>query len=193
MSQDFQTSEYVHMNKSENLLPQKPRFDSTSRVILIIGIALLGIGAWIFKLELYFLGGFLFLLGLAAALLPIAAYVEDHKKYSKELKKYEKDPDKYVRNKAKLAEEERKETEIRLVEIEKRRKELAEKMKEEERKNKEIEAARLAKLPSCPICGKKKHVVKISTANRYVSVTLVGLASSKIGKQYECKNCNHYF
>lgn len=42
----------------------------------------------------------------------------------------------------------------------------------------------------CPICG-SANVSKISTLNRGVSVATVGFASSKIGKQYECKNCKH--
>lgn len=42
----------------------------------------------------------------------------------------------------------------------------------------------------CPVCG-STNVAKISTLNRSVSVATVGLASSKIGKQYECKNCKH--
>jgi hypothetical protein len=42
----------------------------------------------------------------------------------------------------------------------------------------------------CPICG-STNVNKISTLNRTVSVATVGLASSKIGKQYECKDCKH--
>lgn len=47
-----------------------------------------------------------------------------------------------------------------------------------------------ANMPKCPICG-STNIGKISTLNRYVSVATVGLASSKIGKQYECKNCKH--
>lgn len=42
----------------------------------------------------------------------------------------------------------------------------------------------------CPVCGSIR-VNKISTANRLTSVFAFGLASSKIGKQYECKNCKH--
>lgn len=42
----------------------------------------------------------------------------------------------------------------------------------------------------CPICG-STNVGKISTLNRGMSVATVGLASSKIGKQYECKSCKH--
>lgn len=42
----------------------------------------------------------------------------------------------------------------------------------------------------CPICG-NTQIQKLSTLNRVVSVELVGLASSKIGKQYKCKKCGH--
>jgi len=42
----------------------------------------------------------------------------------------------------------------------------------------------------CPVCGSTK-VNKISTANRVASVFAFGLASSKIGKQYQCLNCKH--
>lgn len=44
--------------------------------------------------------------------------------------------------------------------------------------------------PQCPNCG-STNTVKISTANRMVSIAAVGVASSKIGKQYECKKCKH--
>lgn len=43
---------------------------------------------------------------------------------------------------------------------------------------------------TCPMCGSKK-VKKIGTINRAASIATVGLASSKIGKQYECDNCQH--
>lgn len=44
--------------------------------------------------------------------------------------------------------------------------------------------------PKCPHCG-SNNTQRISTMNRATSVATVGLASSKIGKQYECKNCKH--
>lgn len=47
-----------------------------------------------------------------------------------------------------------------------------------------------AKHPKCPMCG-STNTEKIGTLNRATSVAAVGLASSKIGKQYECKNCKH--
>lgn len=55
------------------------------------------------------------------------------------------------------------------------------------------EAERLEKLPMCPICGKKDRVKRISTLNRSASVAAFGLASSKIGKQYQCERCKHLF
>ncbi len=43
---------------------------------------------------------------------------------------------------------------------------------------------------TCPMCGSKK-VKRIGTIDRAASVAAVGLASGKIGKQYECDNCKH--
>ena len=54
-----------------------------------------------------------------------------------------------------------------------------------------VEAERLEKLPICPICGKKDCVKRISTLNRSASIAAFGLASSKIGKQYQCERCKH--
>ena len=42
----------------------------------------------------------------------------------------------------------------------------------------------------CPNC-KSDNVSRISTASRAVSIAAVGLASGKIGKQYECRQCRH--
>lgn len=42
----------------------------------------------------------------------------------------------------------------------------------------------------CPICH-KYMVKKITTLNRAISVSMVGLASDKIGKQYQCMHCGH--
>ena len=43
---------------------------------------------------------------------------------------------------------------------------------------------------TCPMCGSKK-AKKISDLNRASSIAVFGVASSKIGKQYECDNCNY--
>lgn len=45
-----------------------------------------------------------------------------------------------------------------------------------------------ANKPKCPICG-STNISKISTLNRAVSVGLLGLASSKIGKTHKCNKC----
>lgn len=44
----------------------------------------------------------------------------------------------------------------------------------------------------CPYCG-SCDVKKISTGSRVVSVSMTGLASKKIGKQWHCNNCNSNF
>lgn len=44
----------------------------------------------------------------------------------------------------------------------------------------------------CPYC-KSTNTEKISTVNRAVSVSLVGAASGKIGKQWHCKQCGSNF
>ena len=42
--------------------------------------------------------------------------------------------------------------------------------------------------PKCPTCG-STNVKHISKLNRAVSIGVLGLFSSKIGKNYECLNC----
>lgn len=49
---------------------------------------------------------------------------------------------------------------------------------------------KIANAVKCPNCG-STNTKKISTTSRVTSVALVGVASSKIGKQYECKNCGY--
>lgn len=44
----------------------------------------------------------------------------------------------------------------------------------------------------CPYC-KSTNTEKISTMSRAVSVSLVGAASGKLGKQWHCKNCGSNF
>lgn len=44
----------------------------------------------------------------------------------------------------------------------------------------------------CPYC-KSTNTEKISTVSRAVSVSLVGAASGKIGKQWHCNNCKSDF
>jgi hypothetical protein len=44
----------------------------------------------------------------------------------------------------------------------------------------------------CPVCGSTR-IAKISTTSRIVSTAMVGIASSKIGKQWHCNNCKTDF
>ncbi|MCI5562636.1 MAG: hypothetical protein MR393_05800 [Intestinimonas massiliensis] len=43
---------------------------------------------------------------------------------------------------------------------------------------------------TCPMCGSKK-IKNISTVSKVVSMEVLGLASSKIGKSYECEECKY--
>lgn len=62
---------------------------------------------------------------------------------------------------------------------------------EMQREQDQAEIERLKKLPECPICSKKDCVKRISTLNRSASIAAFGLASAKIGKQYQCERCKH--
>ena len=53
-----------------------------------------------------------------------------------------------------------------------------------------LKAEEALKHPKCPNCGSTNTHI-ISTLNRAISIEAFGLASSKIGKQYECKRCKH--
>lgn len=64
------------------------------------------------------------------------------------------------------------------------------KQKELEEQEEEERRRLAAENMPCPICG-SKNTKRISMVNRSVSVYTYGLASDKIGKQYECKNCKH--
>lgn len=75
-----------------------------------------------------------------------------------------------------------------------------ERQKEEEDLQKSIELhAAMAKMDAerhphveCPYCH-STNTEKISTVSRAVSVSLVGAASSKLGKQWHCNNCGSNF
>lgn len=49
---------------------------------------------------------------------------------------------------------------------------------------------KIANAIKCPNCG-SINTKKISTSSRAASVAMVGVASSKIGKQFECKKCGY--
>ena len=60
---------------------------------------------------------------------------------------------------------------------------IAENKKEKERQN-------AINHPKCPHCG-GNNTSRISTTGRVISTTALGLASSTIGKQYQCYDCKH--
>lgn len=45
-----------------------------------------------------------------------------------------------------------------------------------------------SRVPKCPSCG-SSNISKIGIINRAVSTSILGLASSKIGKTHKCNNC----
>lgn len=61
---------------------------------------------------------------------------------------------------------------------------------EREEIEKRLKQYEVDKLPKCPVC-KSHNTKKITVTSRAVSVAAVGVASSKIGKQYECRACKH--
>ena len=54
----------------------------------------------------------------------------------------------------------------------------------------EAEIIRQMNAPKCPSCG-STQIEKITTMDRAISISMVGVASGKIGKQYKCRNCKH--
>lgn len=78
-----------------------------------------------------------------------------------------------------------------LEQQEHRYQEQCEEQQEREKAERASREKEMAKLPPCPVCGSKNYVKRISMLNRSASIAVVGLASSKIGKQYECTHCKH--
>ncbi|MBR5571813.1 MAG: hypothetical protein IKV99_04140 [Oscillospiraceae bacterium] len=106
------------------------------------------------------------ILGLIAVFI-ISAYLYSYSDYER----YQENPDEYFKHKE----------------------EQLEKADKQRRETQRQEEERLSKLPACPICGSKKNVKRISSASRAMSATAWGLGSVKIGKQYECTHCKHFF
>ena len=66
------------------------------------------------------------------------------------------------------------------------------KAEEQQAARKEQQDLATGKRVVCPYC-KSTNTEKISTVSRAVSVSLVGAASGKIGKQWHCKQCGSNF
>lgn len=113
---------------------------------------------------------------------PLYACVSE---YLTDCKHYRQSPEDFAEYKAKRLAELQKFGQEQQQQYEDARK----RMEEEQREKQEAKH----RVPPCPICGNQDKVVRISTLNRSASVAAFGLASSKIGKQYQCKHCKHLF
>ena len=65
-----------------------------------------------------------------------------------------------------------------------------EKYQQETVREQEYKARIESMKPKCPACG-STDIQKITTMDRAVSISVVGAASGKIGKQYKCRRCKH--
>ena len=55
------------------------------------------------------------------------------------------------------------------------------------------EEERLDHIPACPICGSNLKVNRLTELDRSASTAVFGVASARIGKQWECTACNYSF
>lgn len=126
------------------------------------------------------------LIGLAITatlgILPLYACVSE---YITDCKHYRQSPEAFAEYKAKRFAELQKIGQEQQQQYE----DMKKRMEEEQREKQEAKN----RVAPCPICGKTDKVVRVSTLNRSASVAAFGLASSKIGKQYHCKHCDHLF
>ena len=123
---------------------------------------------------------------------------QSYKTQKPEYAAYKKDPEAYKKAHAKrvaLTPEQNKEIEQKLsAEREQLQREFAllESLRKELNPTPTVNVRPEVKsnVQRCPHCNSTK-IRHISTANRMVSVAAVGLASGKIGKQFECLNCKY--
>ena len=86
-----------------------------------------------------------------------------------------------------IAEAKKYEEQQTAIENEAYNKRMEQKRAEQIKRDQEIKAAQH---PQCPAC-RGNNTRRISTAKRVASTAVVGIASSTIGKQYECLDCSH--
>ena len=167
--------------KMEIQMPPKPSILSPVYLVCLIiggGILAFCVGFCIKVISSGF-ASFGVLFGIAVAgiigYLFLSSAIKDYRKECELYRLAQTDFDEYAKIKAAQI------ATLKSIEIEN-----AERMEREQKE-------KMDKLPYCPICGKKENVVRISSLNRTASVATFGLASAKIGKQYECKHCKHLF
>lgn len=176
------------VNRSKDKIPSKPVFFTKENLIaLLIGTAMVLFFTWLLidppdksssDAWSVIICAPLILIGAIFIWSVFYSYHHAKKRYKLALQNYE-EYERMLRNEAEEAKRNEEEFERRLKE------------RETEAQARKQEA--LNKLPVCPICGRKENVRRISTLNRSASVAAFGLASSKIGKQYQCDYCNHLF
>lgn len=145
-------------------MPVKPKY---SLIIIIFGVCalLFFIGIFILPNDFYknfgAVIGLIIMLGIVSSLIYSSFYYNKYTKYRSDLK---------------MANKNFREYQINVIKGEDAAK---------ERRLREI-----SNRPKCPNCG-SSNIKSISTGSRVMSVYMVGLASSKIGKQFECIDCKY--
>lgn len=170
-----ESEERIRQNRYKSVqmppIPQR-KFEGTDKAILWTGIVL---GVFF---SLFLWGNIIFsdaydsgsneimsIIGIATAIsLIVAAFIEREKKYKMKVEDY---------TLAKKSFNEYQKTIINRQDYEQKMKDAAEAM-----------------MIKCPVCG-SISVDNITTLNRFLSIGAFGLASGKIGKQYQCKACKH--
>lgn len=84
----------------------------------------------------------------------------------------------------------KKDYELACTDFEAYQKQVIKEQDEAIARKQQAEEQKMANAVKCPNCG-SLNTKEISTISRAISVEMVGLASSKIGKQYECKKCGY--
>lgn len=134
----------------------------------------------------------IFIMTLILAICTGLAGINSLKDQKKECDAYKNDPENYRNAHAKhvsLTPEQNREIEQKLApEYNAYRNELAKLGELGKQLNPQASQEIKQTIPRCPHCHSPK-IRPISTANRVASVAAIGLASGKIGKQFECLNC----
>lgn len=158
------------LNKANNPVFKKPSkiYLIQGFIFLIIAIALLVFGVWASST-----GGIIFAgLGVFAFVFAVASFNE----HKKAVHKHHLANTDYSSYEEYIKSEREKERETQ---------EFLQKQKDE----KEAKKYNNYKY-KCPMCGSNK-IVNISTAKKVVSAEMLGLASNKIGKTYQCDECKY--
>ena len=109
-----------------------------------------------------------------------AEALHDYNEYKKFIEHYE------IINKRR--EEDKREIEEEMEQLELKHKRDLEEI--DKKYSAPLEQTATSNIPKCPHCGSQR-IENIGTLNRAISIGLLGLASSKIGKTKQCKSCGY--